>query len=195
MTYNSGPEGEHKKRMMMSLNLFENEYSLPNQLPPENSSQTTLDEVKYLQSLKIDKAYVEKYDKVKKVFKETFEELELPFIKEELKSLLEESGKFITELKYKYNRPRPKQVAEFYGMDFNDVDLNSMKTPSYPSGHAVQGYLAGKYYADKYPEHKETFKQLGEDIAHSRIIAKAHYPSDKVFGKIVAEHLFTLLKK
>ena len=70
-----------------------------------------------------------------------------------------------------------------------------MKTPSYPSGHAVQGYLAGKYYADKYPEHSESFKQLGEDIAHSRIIGKAHYPSDKHFGKIVAEYLFTLLKK
>jgi len=195
MTYNSGPEGEHKKRMMMSLSLFENEYSLPNQLPPENSSQTTLDEVKYLQSLKIDKAYVEKYDKVKQNFKEVFVELGLLFIKEELKSLLEESGKFITELKYKYNRPRPKQIAEFYGMDFNDVNLSSMKTPSYPSGHAVQGYLAGEYYANKYPEHSETFKQLGEDIAHSRIIGKAHYPSDKHFGKIVAEYLFTLLKK
>ena len=34
----------------------------------------------------------------------------------------------------------------------------------------------------------------GEDIAQSRLIAKAHYPSDKTFGKKVAEYLFTLLK-
>jgi len=195
MTYNSGPEGRHRKRMMMELKLFDAEYTLPNQLPPENSSQTTLNEVKYLQCLEVDKTYVEKYDKVKQSFKEVFEELGLPYMKEELKSLLKESGKFITELKYKYNRPRPKQIAEFYGFDFDDVDLNSMKTPSYPSGHAVQGYLAGKYYANKYPEHSETFEQLGEDIAHSRIIGKAHYPSDKHFGKTVAEYLFTLLKK
>ena len=47
MTYNSGPDGEHNKRMMMQLELFKEEYSLPNQLPPENSSATTLDEVRY----------------------------------------------------------------------------------------------------------------------------------------------------
>ena len=194
MTYNSGPDGGHNKRMMQSLNLFKEEYSLPNQLPPENSSAITLDEVKYLQSIKVDKKFVEKYDNIKKVFKETLLELELPYIKEELKSLLKESGKFVMELKYKYNRPRPWQIAEFYGIDLKGVDMKSMKTPSYPSGHAAQGYLIGMHFADKHPMHSNTFKQLGEDIAHSRMIAKAHYPSDKTFGKKVAEYLFTLLK-
>ena len=194
MTYNSGPEGRHNKRMMMQLELFKEEYSLPNQLPPENSSATTLDEVRYLQSIRINKEFVKKHDNIKKVFKDTLAELELPYIKEELKSLLNESGKFVVELKYKYNRPRPWQIAEFYGVKLNGVDMESMKTPSYPSGHAIQGYLAGMYYANKYPEHSKVFKQLGEDIAHSRIIAKAHYPSDKTFGKKVAEYLYTLLK-
>ena len=195
MTYNSGPKGRHKKRMMTPLTLFENEYALPNQLPPENSSATTLDEIKHLANIKQNKKFVEMHDDIKEVFKDTLAELELPYIEEELESLLKQSAKFVMELKYKYNRPRPQQIAEFYGFDFEVVDLNSMKTPSYPSGHAVQGYLAGKYYANKYPEHSESFKQLGEDIAHSRIIGKAHYPSDKHFGKIVAEYLFTLLKK
>jgi len=35
MTYNSGPDGGHYKKMMMQLDLFEEEYTLPNQLPPE----------------------------------------------------------------------------------------------------------------------------------------------------------------
>ena len=194
MTYNSGPEGRHNKRMMMKLELFKEEYSLPNQLPPENSSATTLDEVRYLQSIRVNKEFVKKHDNIKKVFKDALAELELPYIKEELKSLLNESGKFVVELKYKYNRPRPWQIAEFYGVKLKGVDMESMKTPSYPSGHAIQGYLAGMYYANKYPEHSKVFKQLGEDIAHSRIIAKAHYPSDKTFGKKVAEYLYTLLK-
>ena len=194
MTYNSGPEGRHNKRMMMPLELFKEEYSLPNQLPPENNSATTLDEVRYLQSIRINKEFVKKHDNIKKVFKDTLAELELPYIKEELKSLLNESGKFVVELKYKYNRPRPWQIAEFYGVKLKDIDMESMRTPSYPSGHAIQGYLAGMYYANKYPEHSKVFKQLGEDIAHSRIIAKAHYPSDKTFGKKVAEYLYTLLK-
>ena len=175
MTYNSGPAGRHKNRMMTPLTLFESEYALPNQLPTDNSKE---------------------HDNIIKVFKKTLAELELPYIKEELESLLDESAKFVMELKYKYNRPRPYQIAEFYGIDLNGtLKMDSMKTPSYPSGHAIQGYLAGKYYAGKYPKYVNKFKQLGEDIAHSRIIAKAHYPSDKKFGKIVAEHLFRLLKK
>ena len=194
MTYNSGPEGEQKKRMMMELKLFDDEYTLPNQLPPENSSQTTLDEVKYLQCLEVDKSYVEKYDKVKQSFKEVFEELGLPYMKEELKSLLKESGKFITELKYKYNRPRPKQIAEFYGFDFDDVDLGSMKTPSYPSGHAVQGYLIGEILSNMDKTNAVLYKGMGEEIAHSRILAKAHYPSDKTYGHKIAMELFKAYK-
>ena len=94
------------------------------------------------------------------------------------------------ELKYKYNRPRPYQLAEFYGLDVDKFNLDSMNTPSYPSGHATQGYLLGKFYSDRYPEHIGEFMKLGEDIAESRIKAKAHYPSDKQFGKELAKKLF-----
>ena len=195
MTYNSGPSNKHNERMMLTLNLFENEYTLPNQLPPENSSATALDEIKYIKYLEIDKDFVKEHDNIKKVFKKTLAELELPYIQEEMDNLVKESGKFIIELKYKYNRPRPFQLAEFYGIELNGIDLDSMRTPSYPSGHAVQGYLISKYYSDKYPEYAKEFKTLGENIAQSRVIAKAHYPSDKNFGKIVAEYLYTILLK
>jgi hypothetical protein len=195
MTYNSGPSNKHNERMMLTLNLFENEYTLPNQLPPENSSATALDEIKYIKYLEIDKDFVKEHDNIKKVFKKTLAELELPYIQEEMDNLVKESGKFIMELKYKYNRPRPIQLAEFYGIELNGIDLDSMRTPSYPSGHAVQGYLLSKHYSDKYPEYVNEFKTLGENIAQSRVIAKAHYPSDKSFGKIVAEYLYTILLK
>ena len=195
MTYNSGPSNKHNERMMLTLNLFENEYTLPNQLPPENSSATALDEIKYIKYLEIDKDFVKEHDNIKKVFKKTLAELELPYIQEEMDNLVKESGKFIIELKYKYNRPRPFQLAEFYGIELNGIDLDSMHTPSYPSGHAVQGYLISRYYSDKYPEYAKEFKTLGENIAQSRVIAKAHYPSDKNFGKIVAEYLYTILLK
>lgn len=195
MTYNSGPKGRHKKRMMTPLTLFENEYALPNQLPPENSSATTLDEIKHLANIKPNKKFVEMHDDIKEVFKDTLAELELPYIEEELKSLLKQSAKFVMELKYKYNRPRPHQIAEFYGINLNGVELDTMRTPSYPSGHAIQGYLLGMYFGDKYPQSRKVFTQLGEDIAQSRILAKAHYPSDKSFGKVVAEYLYSIVKK
>ena len=195
MTYNSGPKGRHKKRMMTPLTLFENEYALPNQLPPENSSATTLDEIKHLANIKQNKKFVEMHDDIKEVFRNTLAELELPYIEEELKSLLKQSAKFVMELKYKYNRPRPHQIAEFYGINLNGVELDTMRTPSYPSGHAIQGYLLGMYFGDKYPQSRKVFTQLGEDIAQSRIVAKAHYPSDKSFGKVVAEYLYSIVRK
>mgnify|MGYP006000527895 FL=1 len=79
-------------------------------------------------------------------------------------------------------------------MDVTNFNLDSMKTPSYPSGHATQGYLLGDYYAKKYPEHSKRFVEVGEDIAHSRLIAKAHFPSDKRFGRIIADKLLDSLK-
>ena len=64
-----------------------------------------------------------------------------------------------------------------------------------PSGHAIQGYLLGMYFGDQYPQSRKVFTQLGEDIAQSRIVAKAHYPSDKSFGKVVAEYLYSIVRK
>jgi len=98
------------------------------------------------------------------------------------------------ELKYKYNRPRPYQIAAFYGIDLNGTELDSMKTPSYPSGHAVQGYLVADILSQQDPENEVIYQAVGEDIAHSRIIGKAHYPSDKEYGRVIATELFIGLK-
>ena len=70
-----------------------------------------------------------------------------------------------------------------------------MKTPSYPSGHAVQGYLFGEILSRFNPENATEYRRVGEDIAHSRIVAKAHYPSDKEYGKKISKVLFTGIKK
>jgi len=73
--------------------------------------------------------------------------------------------------------------------------LDSMKTPSYPSGHAIQGYLVGQVLANKDKINAELYLSMGEQIAESRISAKAHYPSDKEYGKKVADVLYLGLKK
>ena len=69
-----------------------------------------------------------------------------------------------------------------------------MKTPSFPSGHAIQGYLVSEILASRNPSNSRVYREVGEQIAHSRIIGKAHYPSDKKFGNIVAKTLYKALK-
>lgn len=189
MTYNEGPTDKHKSRINYPITLF-NDFVMEENPFPENASKETLDELKYLENKTIDKNFVEKHDDVTKVFKKLFKELELEFNKEEADELLRQSAKYLMELKYKYNRPRPYQIAEFYHMDVTNFNMDSMKTPSYPSGHATQGYLLGKIYSKRHPEYTKEFTDLGEAVAESRIVGKAHFPSDKEFGKKLAERLF-----
>ena len=189
MTYNDGASEKHQDKIDRPITLFE-DISISLQPFPENTSKKTLEEVKYLSEIEEDVDYVRENDKVKESFGKLHEELELEYNEDEAGKYLKESSKYIMELKYKFQRPRPHQIADFYGIDLNGVDLDSMKTPSYPSGHATQGYLLGMIYSERYPEHRKEFMKLGEDIAESRIIGKAHYPSDKKAGIELAEKLF-----
>jgi len=189
MTYNDGADEKHQSRIDQPITLFE-DISISLQPFPDNSSKKTLEEVKYLSNIEEDREFVKEHDKVSKVFGKLHEELGLEFNKDEAKKYNRESAKHIMELKYKYQRPRPHQIADFYGINLNGVDLDSMKTPSYPSGHATQGYLLGMIYSERYPEYRKEFMKLGEDVAESRIVGKAHFPSDKKAGIELAEKLF-----
>jgi len=189
MTYNDGPTEKHQSKIDYPITLFEDfEISL---MPyPENSSKQTIDELKELSLIEGDEDFVKEHDDVDGIFQKKHKELGLEFNRNEAKDLLRQSSKYIMKEKYKYNRPRPYQLAEFYNIDLNGFDLDSMKTPSYPSGHATQGYLLGKFYSDRYPDYRKEFMRLGEDVAESRIVAKAHFPSDKKAGIDLAEKLF-----
>ena len=189
MNYNDGPTEKHQSKIDYPITLFEDfEISL---MPyPENSSKQTIDELKELSLIEGDEEFVKEHDDVDGIFQKKHKELGLEFNRDEAKDLLRQSSKYIMKEKYKYNRPRPYQLAEFYNIDLNGFDLDSMKTPSYPSGHATQGYLLGKFYSNRHPDYRKEFMRLGEDVAESRIVAKAHFPSDKKAGIDLAEKLF-----
>ena len=189
MTYNDGPTEKHQSKIDYPITLFE-DFEISLMSYPENSSKQTIDELKELSLIEVDKDFVKEHDDVDGIFQKKHKELGLEFNRNEAKDLLRQSSKYIMKEKYKYNRPRPYQLAEFYNIDLNGVDLDSMKTPSYPSGHATQGYLLGKFYSNRHPDYRKEFMRLGEDIAESRIVAKAHFPSDKKAGIDLAEKLF-----
>ena len=191
MKYSESPKKKHEKRMQMETPHFMG-VMIPHNPPFENDSRETLGELKYLQTLETDKNFVKKHDDVTKVFVELLKEFEVhtPQREKVIEILVDQSRKFIMTAKYKYNRPRPYQVAEFYGMGLNGVELDSMKTPSYPSGHATQGYLVAEVLKSMIPHIAPELNRVAEDIANSRIIAKAHFPSDKAFGKKVAKIIY-----
>mgnify|MGYP001369774287 CR=1 FL=1 len=194
MVYSEEIKPKHQKKIDMKTSLWDENIILPRMMPPENDSSLTLKEIKYLAEIKPSQEVAEMGDDVLKNFMDLIEKHEVNVSEEFIDRIIKESAKFIMDLKYKFNRPRPFQVAEFYHIDLNGTQLDSMKTPSYPSGHATQGYLIGEYLAMKDPQNAHEYKQVGEDIAHSRIVAKAHYKSDKIYGKRLAEYLIKHLK-
>ena len=145
--------------------------------PPSDNSFDTAQEIKALKKIPLRKDFVKKYDNIEAAFKKTAEEQGVKdYDKSIAKKLIKESAPVILELKKYHNRKRP------YDLDKNlkAIVLKSMKTPSYPSGHSVQGTLIGNVLKMKYG--KSAFMQTAKNISYSRRVARAHYGSDSKKG-------------
>ena len=197
MKYTETIKPKHKKRMKREMKYI-NIPIIKHSPPPINSSRETLKELHWLKNFNdgiVNEVLVKEGDDVKGAFREYLESQNLEYPKEYVKELIKDSGKIIYELKYKYNRPRPIQVAKFYQIEgFETTTLDSMHTPSYPSGHSVQGILVGRALGKMFKEHKQELYEVGKMISDSRLMARAHYTSDSKFGKQVGEILFQNLK-
>ena len=188
-----------KERMNRKITLFDNNPKFTIKPPPANDSNKTRAEVFYLLSYNdgvIDNEMVQAYDNILKAFMPAVEKNGVQVSKETLNQIINESGKFVTELKYKFNRPRPYQIAEHYGIkDFKIHKLDTAKSPSYPSGHAMQGRVIALYLSDKDPENKNEYMMIGHNISESRIMARAHFVSDRKYGDMLGDELYKAMKK
>lgn len=66
-------------------------------------------------------------------------------------------------------------------------------TGSYPSGHAITGWLWGSLLAETAPEFADALLARGEAFGDSRVICGFHYPSDVVAGRLAASALLARL--
>jgi len=192
LVYRETPKDKHIKRMEKDwgeLNGFPIE-NFKNTPPPENESQTTEEEIEHLDNISVDKKFIESADDIDKPFKEFLQSKDLEYPLESIKKVMGGIRSIILQLKYYYNRPRPGQVADAKGIDFDPESLKSASTPSYPSGHATQGRFIARLLSDLYPEYEKEFIRLGDDMAYSRNMAKVHYPSDTAFGKELGDALY-----
>ena len=87
------------------------------------------------------------------------------------------------------------QIAKKIGIDLNCSNINSAKTPSYPSGHTAQSLLIANVLGDLYPKHKDNLLRVAEEISKSRMVGKVHFPSDVKFGKKIGIALYKQYKK
>ena len=166
--------------------------------PPANDSSTTRMELEQLSKLPHDLEYVKKHDPIDEVFKEYFDTHEIEFPEGLVNQLIDDGSIFTRTLKLHYNRPRPYQVADhpLVKMEIGDeAKMESMNTPSYPSGHSTQGILVARVLSDMFPKHKFNLMNIGLDISKSRNVGRAHYASDSRFGMKLGHEMYDYLKK
>ena len=104
--------------------------------------------------------------------------------------LIKESAPVILKLKKYHNRKRPYELDK----NLKGFKMKSMETPSYPSGHSVQGVLIGKVLSDKYPRSRKGFMATAKNISYSRRVARAHYKSDSKVGEEIGNSMYKFIK-
>jgi len=163
--------------------------------PPSNNSFKTMQEIKQLEKIPMNKSNVKKYDNIEKAFKDIANKKNIKNYDSKLVSkLIEKSAPIIIKLKNYFNRPRPNVTAKKLKIPMDHYEMDSMKTPSYPSGHSTQGVLIGLVLANKHPEASSDFTKAGKNISESRNIAKAHYKSDSKMGEQLGKEMYNHIK-
>ena len=163
--------------------------------PPGDNTFDTSQEVKALNKIPLNKKFVKDNDNIESAFAKTAKENNVENYDKKIPAkLIKESAPIILELKKHFNRPRPKVLAKKMNIKMKDIEMASMKTPSYPSGHSVQGILIAKVLSDKYPKAKSAFTKTGENISYSRRVAHAHYKSDSKMGEKLGNSMYKHIK-
>jgi hypothetical protein len=192
---------EEIKRIKNLMNIFEGvsknnlfkefDFSkFKNTPPPNDNSEETKKEIKYLKGIDLKKRFVQEKDDISGNFIDFFKTKGVN--EKKLINKLSNDVKFIiVELKNHYKRPRPFRLDS----KLEDKLLESMDGFAYPSGHSTQSNLIYLVLSSKYPKYRVQLEKIKDDIVFSRQMAKAHYPSDIEFGEKIAKSLFNYLKK
>ena len=164
--------------------------------PASDNSFDTMQEVKELEKTPLNKKFVKDNDDIEAAFKKTAAQKNIKnYDKRIAAKLIKASAPIILKLKKHFDRPRPKVLAKKLNINMKDIEMDSMKTASYPSGHSVQGMLIGKMLGDEYPEARTAFAKTGKNISDSRRSARAHYKSDSKMGEKLGNAMYNFLKK
>ena len=104
------------------------------------------------------------------------------------KHLRHDAGLFDNPLKQLYRRPRPYN----YDHSLHPV-CETNQEMSYPSGHALNGYLYAFTMAEILPARHDAILKRADEYAHNRVVCGSHYPGDTVASRRVASFLFGAL--
>jgi hypothetical protein len=160
--------------------------------PPKNTSEETKKELEYLQNITNNLSYEDKnliqlVDKEPlDLYKPIFQKMGQPIPKKEFEKIWRISEPVVMNLKHKFNRPRPKQLADLLDYNVNVTKTKTHNTPAYPSGHTVYAAMGAYLFADIHPRYSsEFFKMIGL-AGLARCLQGVHYPSDNEAAMVIS---------
>ena len=169
--------------------------------PPPNSSKSTYKELLYVidrasKRTSLDVELIHKIDQdVDPFFIEMLDQLDLSYPESIVSEIYTIIKPILSNLKGIWNRPRPLQLAKFYGLNLPIIITDTIHTASYPSGHTVYANLVAGIIKILYPNisHKSLDKVV-DQTALARIQQGVHYPSDNQASLILSNFLVNKLK-
>ena len=169
--------------------------------PPRNASLTTRKELEYLSELTANTSTEEKRlvtiaDKeALDLFSPIANRFGIEIPSKLIKNLFAKIFWPITyNLKFKFNRPRPEQLAPFYGININVIKTTTHQTPAYPSGHTTYGFTIAHVLSDMYPLHRDEFFSQAKLVALARCLQGVHYPSDNEASMMLVKAVWENVK-
>ena len=169
--------------------------------PPKNDSKVTLQEINEIthrREMLSDfdkKVYINTNKDTCYYIKEHLDSQDLEYDLKDIERITDSVKHIGRYFKNKFNRPRPRQVAEKLGLnDFTYEKLETTNSPAYPSNHALQARMVAHYYGEKYPSQKKYLLRGADMSSEGRINAGVHYPSDKHCAYEIADILVKYFK-
>jgi hypothetical protein len=119
--------------------------------------------------------------------------LDLIFPIDVFKEMYSVSKPILMNIKNIFNRPRPYQLGDLYGIDINVIVTSTHHTPSYPSGHTFYTALSANITSNRYPQLKNELDRIVDITANARINQGVHYKSDSDASIVLAKFLYNYL--
>ena len=199
--YDKPPSDKNSKVLQKKPNLLTVDWENVLPEPPKNSSDITRKELELISDMTKELSQ-EEYDLVmavdddpNNIFMPLLKRIGKQFPKEKFDEFFfSQVDPVITNLKYKFKRARPFQLAEKYGIDIKVTETETHHTPAYPSGHTAYAAFGGSMLASLYPQHTSEFYELINLAGRARILQGVHYPSDNDASMVIASVLYEDLK-
>lgn len=164
----------------------------PEIYPPQVGTEEHDEDMSSVQRYVLNPANTEKFlESAEKKYVDFFHdyvvENNLDFDFKKMRELNNQLSCYILNLKFKFNRPRPKKTMERQHSFFPYEKIEDSQSPSYPSGHTAHAYFTANIMGSVFPEHAERLNNLASLIAQSRLDLGKHYPSDVMLGRYIGE--------